>query len=139
MEVRTLREWEPMFERKWGRRLVVVFGLTVLLLAFVFFGHQLWSSMVHGTVYGGPRRHMSWITLQDDPLQFAAAVSDALYMLVLLLGGGLLAAYLIRKGSKDGADWMAWKARRRRPPLVDDARIRPAPTPAPPPFPLNPE
>ncbi|QTL02703.1 hypothetical protein J5J86_18260 [Aquabacter sp. L1I39] len=131
-----------MFEHRWGRRLILVFGLAVILLAFVFFGYQLWSSMVHGTVYGGPRRHMRWITLQDDPLQFAAAVSDALYMLVILLGGGLLAAYLIRKGRKDSADWITWKARRQRPPLVDGTRICRAPTPAPhplPPPPLNPE
>lgn len=156
MTVRTLREREPMFERKWVGRVVLVCSSAVLLVAILAFGHQLWSALVHGAVRGGPRGHRGWITLEDDPVQFAAAVSDAIFMLVILLGGALLAAYLLRISEKTWKDWIAWTVRRQRPPLVDDARILrappelksglpvftrqpPAPPPAPPPFPVNPE
>lgn len=116
-----------MFERKWVRRVVLVYASAVLLVAILAVGYQMWSALVHGAIRGGPRGYRTWITLDDDPVQFAAAVSDAIFVLVVLLGGVLLAAYLHRISEKTWKDWIAWTVRRQRPPLVDDARIRQAP------------
>lgn len=116
-----------MFERKWVRRLVLVYASAVLLVAILAVGRQLWSALVHGAILGGLRARRTWITLDDDPVQFAAAISDAIFVLGLILGGALLAAYLHKITEKTWKDWIAWTVRRQRPPLVDDARIQQAP------------
>ncbi|MDE1570994.1 hypothetical protein [Aquabacter sediminis] len=116
-----------MFERKWVRRVVLVYASAVLLVAILAVGRQLWPALLHGAILGGPRGHRTWITLDDDPVQFAAAVCDAIFVLGLILGGALLAAYLHKISEKTWKDWIAWMVRRQRPPLVDDARIQQAP------------